>query len=957
MPDELTASIQEREAEIRRIKVANARLREFVKGKHPSRTPTEQELIDLGYRPKEAAGIRNAADMNRITTHLSNGEIYPSVHLPGSVLRNLNTKLKRDKKRQEEAMATGSGSGAGTAQTSPEPEPTSAPDNLPPMDEYRGFIIQRAREGNWWKVLEPSGAESPSSPGRVVTVTPTRREARGEVDRRHLEGYSMPAATPETTNLEASPQPAVPSGPTLLQATDDQPKTRFTGNEVLYRGANIREELVTLPQPDGEQQNRYWITEKNGEVGRFGAVEDAQRWLRMRKDRLQPTGNSPQEASAQAETGPTEPPSTLRGGQVTLGNDFATNRSREMPMASQDFGDKGPPLTTPPVKLDPDQTHFLPDAPGDALAAPEPRPLPPAPPAEDVLFAAPMTKEQSRRAGSGLETDAETGRPLTATERWEIDASRPAPALDAAIQPPVATIEASAAAQSERVTQRLERDQDCPLPDGDACIAILKPDELQTDAKLFQYKSDTDEQGVSVKLADVKTWDSDLAGVAYVWERADGQRYIVDGHQRLALAQRLRAEGQDPELLVKIWREADGYTPRIMRLSAAKKNIAEGSGTAVDAARVLREEPGLFDTLSQRNSIVRDAQGLARLDPEVFQETVEHVNAGHLPENVASLIADAGADPALQRGTLQEFVREQRQGHITRPAAENLLYVIRRNQLDEVEAKAQGTLSGFDVGAVRGSAWRERAALQQGLVNAFRNDRRLFGEVVRGDSRLESVGNVLAEDSNESELNAARTNIEIFDRLANKKGPLADHLDAEAARIKRQMDETGASRQAAANAVVKDSARYLRPFLKTYIKDGGAALAEHASAKAAGPSPSHPRSQLDRPRITSSDITNGGPATKPEPDSGPPARQPITVQAVKGAVAATAKPTTTLRKHIKALPVKDCPAPTRSPRRSKQRAKERSKERTAAPQRRRNAGSDFTPAEIRRFERSIGRRR
>ena len=702
---------------------------------------------------------------------------------------------------------------------------------------------------------------------------------------------------------------------------------------------------------------------------------------------------------------------TLHGQQVTLGDSFATNRNLSMPLTTQDFGEKAGPITTPPPKLDPGQSHFLPEAPGNALAEPEPAPsIAPDPPAEDLLFSAPMTEEESRRAGSGLETDAETGRTLTPSERWEIESNQPPPEPEAqpekpaagpqaepqqAVKPPTEQWEIEAnqpppepGAQPDKPTaelhpepaqtvkpppetdrepdeaayQRARMDRDCPLPDGDACIAIVKPETLRTDAKLFQYKAETDDQGVSVKLADVKTWDPDLAGVAYVWERADGERFIVDGHQRLALAQRLRSEGQDPELLVKIWREADGYTPRTMRLSAAKKNIAEGSGTAVDAARVLREEPGLFDTLSQKNAIVRDAKGLARLDQDVFSETVEYVNAGHLPENVASLIAGVGADPALQRGALLEFVREQRRGHITRTAGANLLYAIRRNRLDEVEAKAQGTLTGFDVGAVRESAWRERAALQQGLVNAFRNDRRLFGEVVRGDSRLESVGNVLAEESNESELTAARANIEIFDRLANKRGPLADYLDAEAVRIKKRMDETGASRQGAAATATRDAARYLRPFLKTYIQDGGAALAGNLAAKEPQSAPAQPPTsgaattttptaapapRRDRPRVTAAQVSQ--PQPPPETSA---ARQPVTAEAVKESGRRSGQARSTTRERIEVPAAEKCAAP---PKGGSQRAQPKGKGGSPKTPRRTTRQSPFTPAEVRRFKQDIAR--
>ena len=278
---------------------------------------------------------------------------------------------------------------------------------------------------------------------------------------------------------------------------------------------------------------------------------------------------------------------------------------------------------------------------------------------------------------------------------------------------------------------RVARD-DCPIPDGEACITMMRPDDLLTDAKTFQYKEATDTDGVSVKLRDVKKWDADLAGIAYVWERADGRRFIVDGHQRLALAKRMQAQGQDPVLLVKFWREADGYTPRYMRLAAAKKNIAEDSGTAVDAARVLREDPNLFDTLSQTGAKVRDAKGLAKLTLPVFNEAVEYINAGRLPENVAAVVSRVGENQEMQRGVLLELVRAQRDGHLTPDEAGQMVYVVRRSTLDDEAQKLQGVMPSFDVGAVRESAWRERDALTRGVLNAFKGTRLVLRAVERG---------------------------------------------------------------------------------------------------------------------------------------------------------------------------------------------------------------------------------
>ena len=76
----------------------------------------------------------------------------------------------------------------------------------------------------------------------------------------------------------------------------------------------------------------------------------------------------------QPDAGPAEPLPTLHGQQVTLGDDFATNRNLSMPLTTQDFGEKAGPLATTPPKPDPGQTHFLPETPGNALADPGTRP-------------------------------------------------------------------------------------------------------------------------------------------------------------------------------------------------------------------------------------------------------------------------------------------------------------------------------------------------------------------------------------------------------------------------------------------------------------------------------------------------------------------------------------------------------------------------------------------------------
>ena len=176
-----------------------------------------------------------------------------------------------------------------------------------------------------------------------------------------------------------------------------------------------------------------------------------------------------------------------------------------------------------------------------------------------------------------------------------------------------------------------------------------------------------------------------------------------------------------------------------------------------------RKTPLVFDTLSQGNAIVRDARCLSRLAPDVQTEVFEFVNNDRLPANVASLIPMAGSDSASQRMVLNELVRAHGEEHMTPTAAQNLMYMIKRNALDTEESRLQGSLAGFDVRRHSGIGLPGTGCnLQKGLRQAFTNDKRLFGAVARGDTRLSSVGNVLDEAANEGELEAAKTSLGIF---------------------------------------------------------------------------------------------------------------------------------------------------------------------------------------------------
>lgn len=122
-------------------------------------------------------------------------------------------------------------------------------------------------------------------------------------------------------------------------------------------------------------------------------------------------------------------------------------------------------------------------------------------------------------------------------------------------------------------------------------LEAVDPLTLEIDAERFQFKSGSDAQGQLGTLNTVEEFDDNKAGTIMVFEENDGTRFVVDGHQRVGLVKRLTAEGkaEGVRIMAKVLKESDGFTPSDARRIAAEINIAQGTGTAIDAAKILRE--------------------------------------------------------------------------------------------------------------------------------------------------------------------------------------------------------------------------------------------------------------------------------------------------------------------------------------------------------------------------------
>jgi ubiquinone biosynthesis protein COQ9 len=297
-------------------------------------------------------------------------------------------------------------------------------------------------------------------------------------------------------------------------------------------------------------------------------------------------------------------------------------------------------------------------------------------------------------------------------------------------------------------------------------IKFYDPNEIKVDAETFQFKAGGDIYGVTERLKDVKQWDPISANTVIVYEKADGDKFIVDGHQRLALAKKLLAENPDQKIDIIGFplREIDNVSMEEAKIIAAFKNIREGTGTAIDAAKILKVSPDLLGTLPPRSALVQQAQGLIQLSDDAFRL----INNDVIPANYGAIVGRNITDPADQIAVIEMLKRLD-------PSNNNQAEAIVRQMKETGFSKAtQESLFGEEV--ISESLLLERAKILDTSMSVIKNDKQLFKSLIENADKIEESGNVLNKVNNQSNEAIYAKAIQIIKANANTKGPISESL-------------------------------------------------------------------------------------------------------------------------------------------------------------------------------------
>ncbi|HEY9736747.1 MAG TPA: hypothetical protein V6D06_10710, partial [Trichocoleus sp.] len=335
----------------------------------------------------------------------------------------------------------------------------------------------------------------------------------------------------------------------------------------------------------------------------------------------------------------------------------------------------------------------------------------------------------------------------------------------------VATLEA----ELSRARQDLEAAAKPAAPQpGDVRDEALS--NLNFDPKRFQYKLLPNETGATGSLTDVRRWDPNLAGVVQVWiDPGDGNTYVINGHNRASLANKLGVE----RITVRYINAKDASEARAI---GALTNIAEGRGDALDSAKFFRDTGLTRDDLIRRGipmreRIATEGLALAGLDDSLFRRVVD----GRLPIQRAAVIGGSGLDHDQQRA-LVEMIEKRERGNrrVTNDTIAELVDVVKSST-----QQTEFTMDLFGGSETTRSLAFEKAELQSRIRQRLSREKKLFGTVSRSTAAQELArgGNQINTARSGEIASQASATLAVFDQFKSMAGPISRQLNSAAERI------------------------------------------------------------------------------------------------------------------------------------------------------------------------------
>lgn len=304
---------------------------------------------------------------------------------------------------------------------------------------------------------------------------------------------------------------------------------------------------------------------------------------------------------------------------------------------------------------------------------------------------------------------------------------------------------------------------------------LIKTPDIKVKPEWFQYKQNTDASGVQrgSSLEGVAGWNTDMEGKIDVWQNTeDGNYYVVNGHNRLALAKRLGI----PTLQVN---DLLAETPEQAKVMGALNNIASGGGRPIDAAWFFKDA-GITDAaqlkalevpLSPDSGHGLSGFQLSRLPEDILRA----VESGQIKERQGRIIGGSGADEASMRGAYRYLVENP---GTTEGRLKGMLE-LSKQMTGEAQATGEQTdlLAGTDWDQTFNKQMVAVADLADEVATLLKREKRLFSMADANSAALEAKGSRIDKASAQQVAEANARAIDYFQRTWMETGPIRDLLN------------------------------------------------------------------------------------------------------------------------------------------------------------------------------------
>ena len=308
-------------------------------------------------------------------------------------------------------------------------------------------------------------------------------------------------------------------------------------------------------------------------------------------------------------------------------------------------------------------------------------------------------------------------------------------------------------------------------------VAEVDPTTLAIAPEVYQYKiaGAKTKTGVSGSLKESKEYNPELAGIISVYRNPkDGKTYVVNGHNRVQKA----LESGTAKVLV---RYIQANSPEGARAIGALQNIAEGQGTAIDAAKFMRDMKAGPEALENygvnlTGKIASRATPLSRLPDNIFDK----VSTGALTEDKAIALGSVeGMDPTV----INSVAARAEKG---KWSADKITQAMQEAKFATASTPAAGggMLPGFE-DFFATSNFDQLLDVRTEAAKALREGVVALSSAARAGRQgvLEAAGNVIDVAGSQAAKATAQQAVNLFDRVTQYEGPVRALLNDLAAQV------------------------------------------------------------------------------------------------------------------------------------------------------------------------------